>query len=251
VNSDPFYQFGVPATRPDASAVASQQFPTAHGTIGPATPHGAQPVGGLLGTLLSAGNHMDNFVRSRMQSYDADRMKSDAIKAVPLALSLFAAPELSAAAEAAPEAEAGAALASEGPAEATRRAVMQQYNARARVTGNGPSLLELGHPQAEATRRAALAQLNARANAPDVLSNLQTTGFANIPMSPESVMLPASGAGRAGSTAAAVARAKQIVGPETLKRMAQDELARRGGTSAEASMASMEQVARRLASHQP
>jgi hypothetical protein len=83
---------------------------------------------------------------------------------------------------------------------------------------------------------------------PAMLSNMAETGFASLPMTPESVMLPTSGAGRAGSTASAVARAKQAVGPARLKAMAQAELAARGGTTPEAQMAAMEQVARRVAS---
>ena len=247
---DSYYRgISVPATRPDATAVASRTFtpPTSQNVMRAASPTpAAQPQGGLFGALLSAGNQVDNFVRERMQSYPADKMKSDARALAPFViggllgggtgLGLVRA-ATAAEADAAPVAAAAAEL---SPDQALYAQMMQR----------------VADPRLDAVRNRAASTLfdilqNERISAeatPGQLANLGGTGFANLGPGGSNVLLPASGAGRGGSTATAIARAKKIVGPETLKRMAQDELARRGGTSPEASMASLEQIARAIAS---
>lgn len=90
---------------------------------------------------------------------------------------------------------------------------------------------------------------NEAVNKLDLLKNMQDTGFATAPLTPDAVVLPANGAGRNGTTTAAVARAKELVGADKLREMADAELAKRGGAKTpEASMAAMEQVARNVAS---
>ena len=74
------------------------------------------------------------------------------------------------------------------------------------------------------------------------------SGMAGAPVTPESVVLPADGAGRAGSTATAVGKAKADVGPEALRAEAERVKAERGGNTPEADMAAMEQAARNTAS---
>jgi hypothetical protein len=83
--------------------------------------------------------------------------------------------------------------------------------------------------------------------------NMSETGFASIPGDePSSVLLPAEGAGRAGSTVNAVARAKELVGADRLREMAAAEWRRRGAPNTpESHMAAMEQVARDVASSRP
>lgn len=251
--ADYIRSISVPDTRPDATAVATQRFPTAHNTVGPASSvHAAQPVGGLLGTLLNAGNQVDNFVRSRIQTYGTDRAKHDAGL-----VAMLAAPELLGAARL--PAVAGEAIAAAAPAAEAGMMTAEQLQQWRKIEQTLNALNQSRREAREFRGASALppSRVPLLPDRPGVAgmeiptgmrANMLETGFANLPMTPESVVLPASGAGRAGSTATAVARAKEIVGPETLKRMAQEELARRGGTSTEASMASMEQVARHLAS---
>jgi hypothetical protein len=91
------------------------------------------------------------------------------------------------------------------------------------------------------------------AQATESFRNLSETGFAHVGGDePSAVMLPASGAGRAGSTVDAVARAKELIGPTKLREMADVEWARRGAPDTpESRMAAMEQVAREVASGRP
>jgi hypothetical protein len=91
------------------------------------------------------------------------------------------------------------------------------------------------------------------AAATESFRNMSETGFASIPGDePSSVLLPAEGAGRAGSTVNAVARAKELVGPDRLREMAAAEWRRRGAPNTpESHMAAMEQVAREIASRTP
>lgn len=82
----------------------------------------------------------------------------------------------------------------------------------------------------------------------DMLRNMQESGFAGgVPNT--GVMLPTSGAGRAGTTTAAVASARQQMSPDQFRSLVNSEIARRGGASSpEVTMAATEQVARNLAS---
>lgn len=91
------------------------------------------------------------------------------------------------------------------------------------------------------------------AQATESFRNLSETGFAHVAGDePSAVMLPAEGAGRAGSTVDAVARAKELVGPEQLRTLADAEWARRGAPDTpESRMAAMEQVSREVASSRP
>jgi hypothetical protein len=91
------------------------------------------------------------------------------------------------------------------------------------------------------------------AAATESFKNMSETGFASVPGDePSSVMLPTAGAGRAGSTVDAVARAKELVGPDRLRELAAAEWRRRGSPNTpESHMAAMEQVARDLASSRP
>lgn len=88
------------------------------------------------------------------------------------------------------------------------------------------------------------------AAATESFRNMSETGFASIPGDePSSVLLPTEGAGRAGSTVDAVARAKELVGADRLRELADAEWERRGAPDTpESRMAAMEQVARDVAS---
>lgn len=89
--------------------------------------------------------------------------------------------------------------------------------------------------------------------ASESFKNMSETGFASVPGNePSSVLLPTTGTGRGGSTVTAVARAKELVGPDRLREMAAAEWQRRGSPNTpESHMAAMEQVARDVASSRP
>lgn len=81
---------------------------------------------------------------------------------------------------------------------------------------------------------------------------LAETGFAGMSSdaSPTSVELPASGAGRSGSTVYSIKAAKAAIGDAEFRTQVSEEIAKRGGaTSPEVEMAATEQVARRIASN--
>jgi len=83
----------------------------------------------------------------------------------------------------------------------------------------------------------------------DMFKNMLESGFAGgVPNT--GVLLPTSGAGRSGTTTAAMAAARKLTTPEQLRNLISAEVASRGGASSpEVEMAAGEQVARDIASN--
>lgn len=106
------------------------------------------------------------------------------------------------------------------------------------MAGRGVGAVAAAAPEAAATSSADA----------EMLRNMLESGFAGGKTG-AMVELPAAGAGRAGSTATAMAAARKMMSPQQIRSLVTDEIARRGGASSpEVEMAATEEVARRLAS---
>lgn len=262
----------VPDVAPDATAVARGIPPRAPaGSVGPSLPHYAQPVGGIMGALLSAGPVGEAMLRHPVQSaveatgvpsiargirdQDFGQLVRGAVSAAPMLGALRGA---GAAAEMAP---AAAEAASGGMSEAQLqnwRRIESFLNGRneANVAARDSRALRstmAATPHsvtpAYAQRALDMAIPTHASGDADMLRNMMESGFAGGKPA-TAVELPVSGAGRGGSTSTAMAAARKLLDPTQLRAAVRDEIARRGGaTSPEVEMAATEEVARRLASH--
>lgn len=270
----------VPDVAPDATTVARGLPPRAPvATVGPAAPHYAQPVGGLLGTLLSAGPVGERMIRDARdhplasaaeltgvpslargaRDQDFSEVVRGAMQAAPLMGNVVRGLGTLAAARAAVPAAAEAASGglTEGQLQNWRgiESFLGGQNAanraarESRATAAAMHTLPPAATPAYAQRAVDMSIPLASSGDAGMLRNMMETGFAGG-KAPTMVELPASGAGRAGSTATAMAAARKLLSPDQLRSAVRDEIARRGGaTSPEVEMAATEEVARKLASN--
>lgn len=268
----------VPDVAPDVTSVGSGAPPRAPSTsVGPASPQYAQPVGGVMGALLSAGPVGERMVRDVAQHPFASAAEVTGVPSMyrgmrdgdlsQLALgAMAAAPYLGAMGKGMSVVERAApAIAASEPAGLTADQLHEWRQIdgylRGRNTANVAARDARGMAATMRTPSNVAPYLRAGAedmaipanvnNHDAMLRNILETGFAGG-KAPTMVELPANGAGRGGSTATAMAAARKAATPTQIRTMVSDEIARRGGASSpEVEMAATEEVARRLASHMP
>ncbi len=248
-DTDPISQL-ITRTQAQADVTATQAPQVApQRTIGPAPTRApqAKPVGGALGALYSAGESVHNGIVERLQT---GPKQSDAVAALALAF-----PEFKGIGRAVAGLAETKALPVAYEGTASLFPAMMERHAAGGISDETLASLRSALPGSPVPGvRAAQSQLpwkaasQASAVDTEALRNMMETGFAGGKTA-AMVELPASGAGRAGSTATAMKTALQTTPPAQFRTLVEREIARRGGATApEVEMAATEEVARRLAS---